>query len=81
MLLAAERAHGPEVVRTRDVDATFTLQRLEQHGRHVLALERLLECGHVVVGHMDEALGQRLERGVLLGLSGRRQRGQGPPVK
>ena len=35
----------------------------------------------VVVGHVGEAFGQRLESDVLLGLARRRQRGEGAPVK
>ena len=81
--LGAQLLYGAQIVRARHVDAALALQRFHQDGGHRVdrLVERRGERGHVVVGHVGEALGQGQEGRVLLGLPGGRQRGQGPPVK
>ena len=79
--LGAQRAHGTEVVRARHHDPALALQRLEQHRGHRLGVERLVERGDVVVRHVHEALGQRQEGRLFLGLAGRSQGGERPAVK
>ena len=67
--LGAQRPHRAQVVRARDHDAALALERLEQDGGHRVRVERLVERGDVVVGHVHEPLGQREERRLLLGLA------------
>ena len=79
--LGAERPHRGQVVRARDHDAALALERLQQDGRDRVGVERLVQRGDVVVGHVLETLGQRHEGRLLLGLAGGGERGQRAAVE
>ena len=53
----AQGTDGTEVVRARHHDPAFALQGLEQHGGHRVGVERLVQRGDVVVGHVHEPFG------------------------
>ncbi len=73
-------AESGQVIRIGDVDAPFTLDRLDQDGGR-LVVEHLGDSPEVVVRHVHEARDHRLEPGVVLGLSRGRQCGVGPAVE
>ena len=78
--LVADLADATHVVAVGDVDAAFALNDFEQH-RAAARVQRRLERVRVVVGHVAEAFGQRLERLVLLGLAGGVQGCQSAPME
>ena len=78
--LVAERTHRPEVLGGGRVDPALALDRLEQHPDD-RGVDGGLERLDVVPGDVAEALRERLEGLVLLGLAGRVQRRQGAPVE
>ena len=57
------------------------MDRLDQHGGHPGRVAGGVHGVEVVVGHVVEALGQRQEGLLLLGLAGGGQGGQGPAVE
>jgi hypothetical protein len=79
--LVAELAHPGQVVRRRHDHPTLAENRLEEDRRARRGIERALHRAEVVEGHVGEPLRDRLKRGVLLGLAGRGERGQGPTVE
>ena len=80
--LVAQRAHLAQVIHVRRIDATFTLDRLQKHRHHVgVAGGGRLQGGHIVEGHADEALHQRAEAGLDLGVAGGAERGDRAAVE
>ena len=76
----AQFTYRREVARVDLVDAALALDRLEQH-RCDRVVQALLQRVDIVVLHVAETLGKRLERLVLLGLTSCGQRSQGASVE
>ena len=74
-------AHALEVLGRRRVHAALALHGLEQHGRHRRVERARSSASRSSHGDVAEALGQRLERLVLLRLAGGVQRGQRAAVE
>ena len=79
--LVAQGPHPGQVVRGGGHHPALALDGLEQHPGHGAGAMRLGQRRQVVVGDVDEPLGQRLEGLVLGRLAGGGQGGQGPAVE
>ena len=79
-VLVADPPQAGEIIGRRDVDSPLPLHRLDQDRRRFVVDGRG-RGGEVVVGHVDETRHHRLEAGMVLGLGGGREGGEGPAVK
>ncbi|EWS53574.1 hypothetical protein X551_03632 [Methylibium sp. T29] len=82
VMLVAQAAQRLQVGHGGGVDAALALDHLEEDRHHVRPrLGRFLDRRHVVQRHPHEALHQRPEAGLHLGVAGGRQRGDRAAVK